>query len=298
VDNPPIQLPLSSPEELSQLEPPSPERPDPDNPPWGVWGALAVLLLSIGLMALAQGALVFPYALRRGVPLTQEAVADFITHDAGAIALALIGLIVAHLLTLVPAWLIVTRVGRYPFLRTLGWEWGGKLTFWRSAGLAVLLLILGMLILKLSGTPENEFDRILNSSRTAALITAFAATFTAPLIEEIIFRGLLYSALRRLVGAGWAVSLVFVFFAAIHVPQYWPSYGVIGTILLLSFVLTVIRAHTGRLLPCFIIHLIFNGIQSVLIVFGPYLDRFFPQTPAPDPGLLVGLIVRLCGAAW
>jgi membrane protease YdiL (CAAX protease family) len=279
-------------------EPPSPARPDPDNPPWGFWGALALLLMSFVLMALAQGALVFPYALRRGVPLTQEAVAEFIAHDAGAIVMALVGLVIAHLLTLVPAWLIVTRAGRYPFLRTLGWEWGGGLTFWRSAGLAVLLLIVGTLILKVSGAPENEFDRILRSSRTAALVTAFAATFTAPLVEEIIFRGLLYSALRRLVGAGWAVSLVFLLFAAIHVPQYWPSYGVLATILLLSFVLTLIRAHTGRLLPCFIIHLIFNGIQSVFIVLNPYLERFFPDTPAPDPGLLVGLVLRLFGFAW
>jgi membrane protease YdiL (CAAX protease family) len=298
VDNPPIQLPLSGTEELLREEPSSPLRPDPDNPPWGLWGALALLLSSFVFMAVAQGALVFPYALRRGVPLTRDAVAEFISHDAGAIVLALVGLVVAHLLTLVPAWLIVTRAGRYPFLRTLGWEWGGRLTLWRSAGLAVLLLMVGMLILKLSGAPENEFDRILRSSRAAALVTAFAATFTAPLVEEILFRGLLYSALRRLVGAGWAVSLVFLLFAAIHVPQYWPSFGVLGTILLLSFVLTVIRAHTGRLLPCFVIHLIFNGIQSVFIVFGPYLERFFPDTPAPDPGLLVGLILRHFGIAW
>jgi membrane protease YdiL (CAAX protease family) len=299
VDNPPIQLPLSAPEELSRQGRPSPERPDPDNPPWGIWGALALLLLSFVLMAVAQGALVFSYALRRGVPLTRDAVAEFISHDAGAIVMALVGLVVAHLLTLVPAWLIVTRAGRYPFLRTLGWEWGGRLTLWRSAGLAVLLLIIGTIILKLAGAPENEFDRIMRSSRAAALVTAFAATFTAPLVEEILFRGLLYSALRRLVGAGWAVSLVFMLFAAIHVPQYWPGFGVLGTILLLSFVLTVIRAHTGRLLPCFVIHLIFNGIQSVLIVLSPYLERFFPDapTPAPDPGHIVGLILRLFGIA-
>lgn len=298
VDNPPIQLPLSGSEELTHEGTPSPERPDPDNPPWGIWGALALLLLSFVLMALAQTALVVPYALHRGVPLTAQAVAEFTTKDTGAIVLALVGLVIAHLLTLVPAWLIVTRGGRYPFLQTLGWEWSGRFTLWRSAGLAVLLLIVGMIILKLTGAPENEFDRILRSSRAAALVTAFAATFTAPLVEEIIFRGLLYSSLRRLVGAGWAVSLVFALFAAIHVPQYWPSYGVIGTILLLSFVLTLIRARTGKLLPCFVIHLIFNAIQSVFIVFGPYLETFLPETPAPDPGLLVGLLPRLCGAAF
>jgi len=28
-----------------------------------------------------------------------------------------------------------------------------------------------------------------------------------------------------------------------------------------------VRARTGRLLPCFVIHLVFNGVQSVIIVF-------------------------------
>ena len=295
VENPPIQLPLSDADELSREVPPSPERPDPDNPPWGIWGALLLLLLSFLLMGVAQVGLVIPYALSKGVPV--QSMAEFITKDTGAIALALVGLVVGHLLTLVPAWLIVTRGGRHPFLRTLGWEWGGGFSFWRSAGLAVLLLLVGMAILWGTGTPENELDRILRSSRAAALITAFAATFTAPLVEEVVFRGLLYSALRRLAGVAWAVVLVFVLFALIHVPQYWPSYGVIATILLLSFVLTLIRARTGRLLPCFVIHLIFNGIQSLFIVFNPYLERFFPETPAPDPGLLLGLALRLCGGA-
>jgi hypothetical protein len=84
----------------------------------------------------------------------------------------------------------------------------------------------------------------------------------------------------------------------IHVPQYWPSYGVIATILLLSFTLTMIRARTGRLLPCFVIHLVFNGIQSVLIVLDPYLKSYVEKNPAPAPGLLVELLLRLVGAAF
>lgn len=297
MDNASFQLPLSGAEGLPSESRPSPERPDPDDPPWGLGGALLLLLSSVALMVFAQGALVVGYALSRGFPLVGGDFAAFLTKDPGAIVSALVGLVVAHLLTLVPAWLIVTRVGRYPFLKTLGWDWGEGLTFWRSTVLAVLLLIAGVSIVLATGAPENEFERILKSSRAAALIAAFAATFTAPLVEEIVFRGLLYSSLRRLVGAAWAVTLVFVLFAAIHVPQYWPSYGVIATILLLSFALTLIRARTGKLLPCFYIHLVFNGIQSIFIVLGPYLEPYLPQTPAPDPGLVVGLLLAVCGLA-
>jgi hypothetical protein len=49
--------------------------------------------------------------------------------------------------------------------------------------------------------------------------------------------------------------------------------------------LTFIRARTGRLLPCFVIHLVFNGIQSLIIVFEPYLRALFVRPQAPTGAL-------------
>jgi membrane protease YdiL (CAAX protease family) len=48
---------------------------------------------------------------------------------------------------------------------------------------------------------------------------------------------------------------------------------VIVVITLLSVILTVARAVTGKLLPSFIIHLVFNGVQSVLIVLSGFIDK-------------------------
>lgn len=260
---------------------------NPDNPPWGLPAALFILITSFVLMAVAQLVFLLPYASSRGVPFTSNAITDFLTKDPTAIFIGIAAIIPAHVLTFGLAWLLVTRGGKYPFLRTLGWEWDERFTFWRCAGLAALLFIAGVVIIQLTGSPENALDRAMESSRAAALVTAFAATFTAPLVEEMLFRGFLYSALRRLVGSIGAVVTVMLLFALIHVPQYWPSFGVIGTIILLSLVLTIIRAHTGKLLPCFLVHTIFNAIQSILIVLDPYIKHFSPeQTPAPGALLL------------
>lgn len=270
--------------------------PDPDNPPWGVLEAVGLLLVSFLLMLLTTAVFLIPYVLYRGVRL--DAFAEFVVKDPGAIAVQIVSIIPAHLLTLALAWLVVTRAGRYPFFRMLGWDWGGGLNFWWSAGLAVVLLMLGLGIVWLTGPTDNALERLIQSSRAAALATAFAASMTAPIVEEIVFRGVLYSALRRLIGMAGAVTAVLLVFAVIHVPQYWPSYGVIFTILLLSVVLTLIRARTGRLLPCFVIHFVFNTIQAVLIVLNPYLERLAPETPTPPvpaPGLLLELFARLFG---
>ncbi|MFL6228735.1 MAG: CPBP family intramembrane glutamic endopeptidase, partial [Pyrinomonadaceae bacterium] len=178
---------------------------------------------------------------------------------------------------------------------------------------------------------ETELERMILSSPAARYFIAALATFTAPLVEEVVFRGVLYSGLRR--GFIWLLGItrhvrnnfaevkqawrdetlygvisylfdlkkvlknkyegdgkastilgaivVILIFAAIHVPQYWPNVAAISTILLLSSVLTVVRARTGRLLPCFVIHVIFNGITSVVIVLYPFLQHATPPTIPP-----------------
>jgi uncharacterized protein len=298
VETPLEPFPESGYEDVEPTRGGSDETVTPDNPPWGLPGALLLLILSFFLMAVAQAVFFLPYAVRRGVPFTPEALAEFALKDKGALFVQVASIIPAHLLTLGFAWLIVTRAGKYPFLRTLGWDWGRRFTFWRSAALAVILLVVGSVIIWITGSPENALERLIESSRAAALATAFAATFTAPLVEEVVFRGLLYSALKRLMGTIGAVVVVLLLFAAIHVPQYWPSFGVIATILLLSFALTAVRAYTGRLLPCFVVHLVFNAIQSLLIVFNPYIEHITtPEKTAPAPGALTALVGAALEAA-
>ncbi len=72
--------------------------------------------------------------------------------------------------------------------------------------------------------------------------------------------------------------VVTLLFAIVHVPQYWGSPATIVLICILSLVLTLIRVQTGNLLPCIIMHTIFNGIQSVVLLIQP-------ENTQVDPGL-------------
>jgi membrane protease YdiL (CAAX protease family) len=81
----------------------------------------------------------------------------------------------------------------------------------------------------------------------------------------------LYSALQRTAGPAFAVGLVTFLFAIVHLPQYYPSVSTMILLTLLSLTLTLIRVKTGNLLPCIILHTIFNGFQSILLIIEPYV---------------------------
>lgn len=247
-------------------------------------------------MIILQAAFLLFYAVHRGVPIAPDAINDFITNDATAKFVVVISLLPTHLLMLGLAWLVVTRLGKYPFFQSLGWEPDARFTFWKCAGIALVLYLLSLGIVALTGNHETDLEKLIGSSRATAIVTAFAATFTAPLVEEIAFRGILYSALQRLTGKYIAVAFVTLLFAGIHVPQYKESYGVILSILMLSFTLTAIRAQTGKLLPCFFVHFVFNGIQSFLIVLNPYIEQSSPEK-SPAPGAIVHALCNILHSA-
>jgi membrane protease YdiL (CAAX protease family) len=255
----------------------------PDNPPWGVLAAVITWLTSIAFLALVPNVCVFPYIAYRyqGLPTpTQET----LLADKTFVFLFVAGWVPAHLLTLLLIWAIATRLGKFSLRDVFGWSWSADFGLWKSVTVAILLFVGAWMVTVFFGAKETDLDRILQSSRAAALTLAFIAVATAPLVEEIIYRGLLYSALQRVIGPLFAVVVVAAMFAGLHVWQYRQNIGAILSISLLSVVLTTVRARTGRLLPCFMIHLVFNGTQSLIIVFEPYLRALFehwrPQAPS------------------
>jgi hypothetical protein len=82
----------------------------------------------------------------------------------------------------------------------------------------------------------------------------------------------LYQSLEKAAGLAVAVPVVSLMFAGVHVWQYRNNIAVILVITLLSVVLTLARALSGSLVPAFLIHLVFNGIQSFFIVLSGFIE--------------------------
>jgi membrane protease YdiL (CAAX protease family) len=271
------QTAVPDPNLVEGLQPtPGPTTPAPRSPWWEVLRAGLVWVLSVILLLFLPLIVAIPYVVYRltlAGPVTQEA---FI-KDPMLIFFSAVGIIPAHLLTLAAGWWYVTRGGRYPFWKTIGFEWppntspaiGTALCFL----LALVLLSVAWLLTNFFGGEKTELDLLIESSLPARFLLAFAAVATAPLVEELIYRGVVYSAIERAAGIPIAIFAVSLLFAGVHVWQYRNNVAVITVITLLSFTLTITRALTGKLMPAFIIHLIFNGIQSVLIVLGAFVDH-------------------------
>jgi membrane protease YdiL (CAAX protease family) len=253
--------------------------------------AMCTWLASIVLLFLPQ-ILALPYILTH-YHGQQPKVEEFLA-DKTLIVILIAGILPAHLITLAVAWAVVTRFGKVPVKSALQWGWGHHIGVVKSAVLGVILFGAAWLIVLAFGGKETELEKIINSSRAAALLIAFLAVATAPLVEEIIYRGILFPAWQRLAGSVGAVVIVTLMFAIPHVPQYWPNVGVIASIMMLSAVLTIVRARTGRLVPCYVIHLVFNGVQALLIVAEPYL-RTIGNHPEPNtaPAILHSLAMFL-----
>ena len=255
-----------------------PEAVSPNNPPWNGWIALVVWVISVLLVVAVPSVVVLAYiAPFRGQFSGQEAMIDFVKSDPTAVLLQVIAIVPVHLLTLLLSWAVVTRLRTYSFRETLGWKAGG-MRWWHYVLILIGIFATSAVVMSFYPEADNDLLRIVRSSRAAVFVLAALATFTAPLVEEVVYRGVLYSAFQRAFGVVIAVVVVTVLFALVHFPQYWPSFSTLLLLTLLSLILTVVRVKTGNLLPCIVLHTVFNGLQSIALIAEPY----FP-TPAVDP---------------
>ena len=240
--------------------------------------AVGLWILSVLVLAVVPLLVLAPYLIYRVATVGQAALnPNVLATDTMVLFYSVVGIVPAHLLTLYLAYLVVTEGGQRPFWKTLRWEWPQGTTPMTAVLLSVLIAVvlygLAWGLTTLYGGEKTDLDRLIESSMYTRVATAFIAFATAPLAEEVIYRGVIYPAVEKVMGMGFAVAIVSMLFAGVHVWQYRTNIAVIVVITLLSVILTLARAVTGKLLPSFIIHLVFNGVQSVLIVLSGFIDK-------------------------
>jgi hypothetical protein len=252
---------------------PEPES-DPNRPPWSlsaaivVWGLFTLSIVIVPTIAL------FIWAQVTGVPPHRFVEEIQKNPEAGLVGIA--ATLGAHILMTMVAWGLVTSGWTRRFSPTVGWSWHPRFKLRHASATVVLLYGLTFLLSYVLPTAKTQFDELLEISHAIRLVVAGLAVVTAPFIEELIYRGILYPAIHAKLGPIAAVGVVSGLFALVHVPQYSSSMLILVALLLLSFVLTAVRAVTGRLLPCYVIHLLYNGVGATLILTG--YATIFPRS--------------------
>ena len=201
-----------------------------------------------------------------GVFLLPGVIAVFAPDAALYGLLAVVALfVIQSALMLLLTWLVVLKphrlkladIGLRPTYR--GWY---RLAV--AAGFLCLPLVgaVNLLIQQLLGAPiENPQLRSLapeGFSWTSMIVMLLLVGVLVPIIEEIIFRGLILGWLRKHLHFAVAAPISAVFFSVVHgIPQLMPALAVMG------LVLAVFAERSGSLWPAIVVHGVFNSLMTV-----------------------------------
>ncbi|HTU77443.1 MAG TPA: CPBP family intramembrane glutamic endopeptidase [Solirubrobacteraceae bacterium] len=247
------------------------ERARSPSPGWPPWTAFAALISGIGLALVGSLAVDLP-ALALGAKITSThtpagvTIADTAVQDVGFVCAAV-------------------------FFAQLGgrgvsaWQFGLRrpAAGWRRAGGLVLALLFAFIVVSsvwsgIVNTPREKILETLGSNEGAALLilSALLTCVVAPICEEFLFRGYIFTALRNWRGTLPAALVDAVIFGGVH-------YGSAPTLDLvplgaLGFGLCLLYRYTGSLYPGIVAHSLNNclafasledwGWQAPVLVVG------------------------------
>lgn len=144
--------------------------------------------------------------------------------------------------------------------------WGPVIWLAALMGQALMVLVVELVNIPLTGNTEGIQD--LDLDRTYVISLLVTAVVAAPIVEEMVFRGLVMRGLRSRVNAVATVAIQGVLFGAAHVDPVRGG-GNIGLVLILSVVGVVFGGAAyllRRIGPVIIAHAIFNGVVMAVVL--------------------------------
>ncbi len=259
-------MPLEHPEEGSVHFEPVPDagRADPRSPePWTLLDLLFFITFAFftfvftGVVALAGYAALKPVM---GWTLPPRAL--------GQNTFFLLGVqLAAYILIFAYIYLLVVYHYRLRFWE--GIQWGhlnhGRILSYVGGG---ILLTIGIQIAATFLPDKGTFPlEKMFSSQDASYALAVFAVVIGPFMEELIFRGVLFSIFEARWGLAFAVLATAALFAAMHIPEYSGAWNHVVFIFLVGLVLSLTRALTRSLAPCVILHVTYNGCLMIVLFF-------------------------------
>jgi membrane protease YdiL (CAAX protease family) len=127
---------------------------------------------------------------------------------------------------------------------------------------AIIALVIGMYHLvppDMARLQNLPMAKLFSLSGPALLLPILIATLVAPVLEEIIFRGIGFAGLAARFGTVWAAIVSVLLFVAVHAPQkiyYLPGFLDVGLVALAAVLL---RLRYRSIRPGILLHILYNG---------------------------------------
>ncbi|MEZ6013966.1 MAG: type II CAAX endopeptidase family protein [Planctomycetota bacterium] len=258
-------------------------------------------LLPLAGLALLVGLMLAPFVrwIRQRIPLqdTGPARAAFELRDVAALMLVFLGLqvvagvIVTALDLNVDSFLVALPLtvgiqgAACAFVLALAWRrkglaalglrrhgaaesvaFGAVSYFGSGPFLFALLAVTPYILQEWFGMPHEPQDvavMIAGAKGLERLFVPLFAVILIPLMEELLFRGFMQGALEARLGVAPALVLTSLAFAALHgASALIPIFG-------LSLILGLVMLRTRRLVACWFVHALHNGLTTGLLFFAP-----------------------------
>lgn len=238
------------------LQPPPPPPHDPRRSPdtdWSPWTAPLALIIGLALATIG-GLIVEIPALALGVKITSAhtppgiEIADTIVQDVGFVLAAVY---CAHLGgRIVRAWKFgLRRPG-------VGWK--------SATGMIVLLLVLFLVVsavwsVLVNPGKEKVLEQLGTNEAASLLVLSAALTCViAPICEEFLFRGYMFTALRNWHGTWLAAIITGLVFGGVHAASA-PALDLVP-LATLGFGLCLLYRYSGSLYPGIVTHSLNNSL--------------------------------------
>ena len=223
------------------------------SPGWPAWASLVALFGGLVLAALGSLVIDLP-AIALGANLTSThtppglAIADTFVQDVAFIVAAIFCAQLGG--RSVRAWQFGLRPPR------VGWPRAAGVIF----GLIVAFLIVNAIWSVIVNPGKEKILEQLGSNESAALLVLSAGLtcVVAPIAEEFLFRGFMFTALRGWCGTIAAAAITGVLFGGVHVGSA-PALDLVP-LAALGFGLCLVYRYTGSLYPCIAAHSLNNSI--------------------------------------
>jgi membrane protease YdiL (CAAX protease family) len=155
-------------------------------------------------------------------------------------------------------------------------------------GMGLAFCLYWLVSLVLGALPESwtqSYAEASSSVEQTGVLAVLATAIVAPVVEEVVFRGLIFTRLRA-VCPGWvAVVVSAAIFGACHGELIWFCYAFV-----LGLIFALMTEKTGSILPGMVMHLVFNSTNEAYMLLLDGLEPMMGDEPGVVYVVMFGVI--------